>query len=202
MNPSPPKNPTPKRFWNAMPRLTPLAAHRNESFCAISSPPIVRQVHRDDLPRVGRRERQLLLPLPLVHERGHEERLAGQQPLARADQGVEEAARLLRAVAEDRLHPDAVFHVHEAARFRERGLARIELDLDVLHVVAEDLVVHFVHLCHGRDLLPARVGRAAGWYAARATFSCKCFGGGRSRRRRCRVPDGDSTSSTCAVTST
>ena len=40
MKPSPPNRPTPNLFWNAMPIETPFAAHRKESFCAISSPPI------------------------------------------------------------------------------------------------------------------------------------------------------------------
>ena len=39
MKPTPQKSPTPSRFWNAMPMLTPFAAARNESFCATSSPP-------------------------------------------------------------------------------------------------------------------------------------------------------------------
>jgi len=40
MNPSPPNRPVPIFLLNAMPTLTPLAAHRNESFWAMISPPI------------------------------------------------------------------------------------------------------------------------------------------------------------------
>ena len=54
---------------------------------------------------------------------------------------------------------DAVFHVHHAAGLGERGLAGIELDLDELHVVAEDLVVDFVHARHGPSP-PCRESRA------------------------------------------
>ena len=65
---------------------------------------------------------------------------------------------LLRAVAEDGLHLDAVVHVHHAAGLGDRGLVGIELDFDELHVVAEDLVVDLVHLGHARP----RSGMAAG----------------------------------------
>jgi len=39
MKPSPPKSPTPMRFWKAMPIETPRAAQRNESFWQTISPP-------------------------------------------------------------------------------------------------------------------------------------------------------------------
>ena len=42
----------------------------------------------------------------------------------------------------------AAGHVHHRARFGDRALAGIELDLDELHVVAVDLVVNLV--CHIR----------------------------------------------------
>ena len=83
-----------------------------------------------------------------VPKHGHEQRLTGQQALAGADEGAKESALLLRAVAEHRLHLDPIVHVHDAAGFRDGGFVRIELDLDVLHVVAEDLVVDFVHCGH------------------------------------------------------
>ena len=72
-------------------------------------------------------------------------RLAGEQPLARSHQRAHEPALLLRPVAEDRLHLDAVFHVHHAAGFGDRRLVRIELDFDKLHVVAVNLVINLVH---------------------------------------------------------
>ncbi len=84
---------------------------------------------------------------PVVEHR-HEQRLTGQQPLAGAHQRAHEPALLLRAVAEDRLHLDAVFHVHHAAGFGDGRLVRIELDFDKLHVVAENLVVNLMHLGH------------------------------------------------------
>src|SRR5262249_35981015 len=52
------------------------------------------------------------------------------------------------AVAEDGFHGDAVVHVHHAAGLGDGGLARIELDLDELHVVPDDPVVHLVHGAH------------------------------------------------------
>ena len=89
----------------------------------------------------------LFLTAPVEKHR-HEERFAGQQPLAGAHERPEEPALLLRPVAEDGFHLDAVVHVHHAAGFGHRGLVRVELDFDELHVVAENLVVDFVHLCH------------------------------------------------------
>ncbi len=77
-------------------------------------------------------------------EDGHEQALAGEQAFAGADQLVHEAALLAAAVAEDRLHLDAVVHVHHAAGLGDDALAGIELDLDELHLVAEDLVVDLV----------------------------------------------------------
>ncbi|MNC98173.1 hypothetical protein D3C83_160530 [compost metagenome] len=52
---------------------------------------------------------------------------------------------LLGAVTEDRLHLDAVVHVHHAAGFRHGAFVRVELDLDELHVAANDPVVDLVH---------------------------------------------------------
>ena len=80
------------------------------------------EVHRDDPPRVGRAEGDAALARRPVLEDGHEERLAGEQPLAGAHQRAHEAAALLlrRAVAEDGLHLDAVLHVHHRRRPRRR----------------------------------------------------------------------------------
>jgi hypothetical protein len=49
------------------------------------------------------------------------------------------------AVAEDRLHLDAVIHEHHAAGLSDYGLGGVELDLDELHVVAVDFVIDHVH---------------------------------------------------------
>jgi hypothetical protein len=82
---------------------------------------------------------------------GHEERFAGEEAFAGAEEAAHEAAGLLGAVAEDRLHGDAVIHEHHAAGFGDDGFAGIEFDFDELHVVAVDLVVDFVHGIHGRN---------------------------------------------------
>ena len=67
------------------------------------------------------------------------------------------------AVAEDRLHLDAGRHVHHAAGLGDDALARIELDLDELHVLAEDLVVDLVRpLPAARHRRRRRRGEAAG----------------------------------------
>ncbi len=60
----------------------------------------------------------------------------------------EPALLLLRAVAEDGFHLDAVVHIHHAAGLGDGGFVRIEFDLDELHIVAEDLVFNLVHLGH------------------------------------------------------
>ena len=54
-----------------------------------------------------------------------------------------------RTIAENRLHFDAIVHIHHAARFGDRCFVRIQLHFDELHVVAENLVVDFVHHDHG-----------------------------------------------------
>ena len=55
---------------------------------------------------------------------------------------------LLRAVAEDGLHLDAVVHVHHAAGLGHRGFVRIQFDFDELQVIAKNLVVDLVHVSH------------------------------------------------------
>src|SRR5262249_54164167 len=111
-----------------------------------------------DLPGVGCGERDLALGLRVVGEHGHEERFAGEQALARAHERAHQAARLalLRAVAADRLHLQPVFGVHHAARFRNAGLSRIELNANELQIVADDLVIDLVHRGHGAS--PWRYG--------------------------------------------
>ena len=90
----------------------------------------------------------LLLPGAVEKDR-HEQRLAGQQPFPRAHEGAQEpAALLVRSVAEDGLHLDAVFHVHHAAGFGDGCFIRVQLDFDELHVVAENLVLNLVHFRH------------------------------------------------------
>ena len=128
-----------------MPIDTPFAAARKESFWAISSPPISARWIATILPGYGAPNATLrLLPGAVLKDR-HEQRLAGEQALARAHQRAEHAALPLGAVAEDGLHLDAVVHVHHPAGLGDRGLLRVQFDFDVLHVVAEDLVLDLVH---------------------------------------------------------
>ena len=152
MKPSPPNRPTPIFRWNAMPIETPLAAHRNESFWQISSPPSCFRSIARILPGYGAANATCCLPAPLVREHRHEQALAGDQPLAGAEQRAHHARPLLlAAVAEDGLHLDAGRHVHHRARLGDRALAGIELDLDELHLAAEDLEVDLVGAAAGHD---------------------------------------------------
>src|SRR6185436_6150067 len=66
------------------------------------------QIHRQDLSRVRRGERHLLLAAPLVGEHRHEEALTRDEPLPGAKQRAHDAATLLlAAVAEHGFHLDA-----------------------------------------------------------------------------------------------
>ena len=126
---------------NAIPIDTPLAAHRNESFCG---------------------EGDLALLRGLVVEHGHEERFADEQTLARAHQRAHQALGLLRAIAEDGFHLNAIFDVHHRAGLGDHRLFGVQLDLYELQIVADDLVVDFVHGGH-RALLIYRVGMLPGF---------------------------------------
>src|SRR5690606_20557674 len=95
------------------------------------------QVEGDDLPRVRRGEGDVPLPRPGVEERRDEEALAGDHPL----EALEDAA------AGRGLQLDPRPHVHHGAGLGADALARIELDLDELHVVAVDGVID--HVGHG-----------------------------------------------------
>ena len=97
------------------------------------------------LPGYGAPNATCCLPWRLVGEHRHEQAFTGEQALAGAEQRVHHAAgSLLAAVAEDRLHGDALRHVHHRAGFGDRAFTRIELDLDELHLVAVDLEVDVV----------------------------------------------------------
>src|SRR6478736_3715205 len=110
--------------------------------------PDFREMDRNDLARKGRSERDALFAHAAIVEDGHEQRFAGEQAFAGTEQAAEETGVLLRAVPEDGLHLDAVVHVHHATRFRDGGLIGVEFEFDVLHGVAEHLVINFVHLIH------------------------------------------------------
>ena len=116
------------------------------------------QIHRQDLAGVGGRKAQLadLARLVLV-DRG-EERFTGEQPLAGAHQLAEQPAgtptAAAAAIAEDRLERDAVLHEHQTAGLAHHGLARVEVDLDILHIMTFDPVIDHIHR-HG--LLPGKL---------------------------------------------
>src|SRR6185369_5329988 len=74
------------------------------------------QVHREDLAGIRRSERDAALAAAPVDVDGREERLAGDEALAGAEQLAEQAAAALpRGVAEHRVHLDAGVHEHHAA---------------------------------------------------------------------------------------
>jgi len=106
-------------------------------------------MHGHDLPWVGGTERQPAFAGVAILEDRHEERFAGEQAFAGAEQRAHEPGVLRRAVAEDRLHRDPVVHEHHAAGLGEGGFVGVELHLDELQVVAVNLVVDFVHCGHG-----------------------------------------------------
>ena len=58
-----------------------------------------------------------------------------------AHKRAQEAARLLRAVAEDGFHPDPGRHVHEDAGLGHRALAGVEFHFDELHSFGDDAAV-------------------------------------------------------------
>jgi hypothetical protein len=143
------------------------------------------QVHRDDLARVRRTEGDLAPVAAAVQEDGHEERFTGEQTLARAHQRSEEAALLLRSVPEDRLHLDAVVHVHHAAGLGNGRLVGIQLDFDELHVVAEDPVIDLVHRGHAcNPLSPEPAPNPPACACRGAAGSAEAYPQGRSRRNR------------------
>jgi hypothetical protein len=105
----------------------------------------LRQLHGDDLAWIRRGESDAPLYFRFVVKNRSEQRLACDQTLARAQQLAEQAALLSGAVTEHRVHLDTVLHHHHGAGFTDRCLARVELDLDVLHVIAKNLEINFVH---------------------------------------------------------
>jgi len=88
--------------------------------------------------------------LPFVAEERHEERVARQHPLARADQLVEQGAGPRVGIERGR-HRDAFTHEHHGAGFSEHGFARIQRHDDSLQVIPDDLIVDFV----GHQSLPS-----------------------------------------------
>ncbi len=106
------------------------------------------QMDWNDFARIRRSERDLLFLAAAIEEHRHEKGLTSQEALPRSHQSPHKARLLLRAVTEYGFHLDAVFHVHHPARFRYGRLAGIKLHFHILHIVAEYLVIHFVHCWH------------------------------------------------------
>ena len=129
-----------------MPIDTPLRRAEERVLLADQLAAELLQIHRQDLAGIGRGERDLLLAAAAVGEDGHEQALAGQQPLAGAEQRAHDAAALLTGCRRRRSSPCAMprRHVHHRAGFGDRALAGIELDLDELHLAADDLEVDLV----------------------------------------------------------
>ena len=151
MKPSPPNRPTPILRWNAMPTDDAARGAQERVLLADQLAAERLQIHRDDLAGIRRAERDAMLAAALVGEDRHEQALTGQDALAGAPAARRARRRLLlRAVAEDRFELDAVGHVHHDAGFGDRRLARIELDLDELHLVAVDHEVDVVRAAAGR----------------------------------------------------
>ena len=148
MNPSPPKRPDAELLLKRDADADALRGREERVLLGDQLAAELCEVHGDDAARIRRAERDAALLGAPVEEHRHEQRLAREQPLAGAHERAHESALLLRAVAENGLHLDAVFHVHHAAGFGDRGFVRIELDFDELQVLADDAVLDLVHASH------------------------------------------------------
>ena len=102
------------------------------------------QVEGQDLAGVRGGEGDPPLDRSVIGEMREEDRLARQHPLAGAGELAEEALLRIRAVAHLGGELDAVLHVVHGPGLGHDGLARVELDLDNLHLRAENLVVNLV----------------------------------------------------------
>ena len=100
-------------------------------------------------PGYGAPNATLRLLVASIEKHRHEQRLAGQQPLAGAHQRAQESALLLREPSPKIVSistPSSMYIMPPAsATVASFG---IQLDFDELHVVAEDLVVDLVHRGH------------------------------------------------------
>src|SRR5688500_369565 len=100
-------------------------------------------MHWDNLSRIRSTESNSSLLRTLVEKYRHKEGLSGQKPLARSHERTHEPRLLLRAVPENGFHLDTVFHVHHSTGFGDGCLTGIKLHFNELHVIAENLVIHF-----------------------------------------------------------
>src|ERR1051325_4209385 len=105
----------------------------------------------DNLARIRRAEGDFLFSHAAILKHRHEQRFTGEQTFARAQQRTQKPAVLLRTVAEDCFHLDAVFHEHHAARFGDDGFHRVQFHFDELHVVAVNFEIDLVHYWHRRS---------------------------------------------------
>src|SRR5690606_26327386 len=130
---------------------------------------VVGQLHRHHRAGVGRGERDLALARSFVGEHRGEQALAGDHALAGRHQLVHEAAALARAaaVAEHRVHPHRGVLVHQRAGLGDGALAGVKLDLDELHVGADDAEIDLVVAA------PAGAGRRHWRHAGRAAGAAR-----------------------------
>ena len=151
MKPSPPKKPRAEAALKRDPDAHALGRTQEGILLADHRASVLAQVKRHDAAGIRRSERDLLTSLALVCEHRHEQRFAGDQPLA----GLEELAHqpftlgLGGTVAEDSVHLDAIVHEQKRTGFCHAGFLWVEGDFDELHLFAEDLIVDLVRFLSG-----------------------------------------------------
>ena len=111
----------------------------------------------------------------LIEENRHEQGFSDKQPLAGPHQGADKTGLLLRAIAEDGFHVDAVVHVHHPARLGNGRFTWIQFDFDKLHVITKYLVVHFMH---SRHAYPPGFECGTSYYDLRVTLDVVIVGAG------------------------
>src|SRR5690606_22503620 len=113
-----------------------LGRREKSIFLADEPAAVLAQVERETRAGIRRREGDTRLAAAFVREHRHEQALARQQALAGTDELAHETRVLTRAVAEHARHRNGRMLVHHAAGLGHGALAGVELDLDVLHIVA------------------------------------------------------------------
>jgi hypothetical protein len=103
------------------------------------------QVHRQYLAGVRRGNRHLAFARCAVGVDRGEQRLTRHQPFAGTEQLAKKTALLGRTITKHGVQADAGLHVHHAARLTNRRLIGIQLNFNVLHLVAKNFVVNDVH---------------------------------------------------------